>query len=146
MSVTEQHSATRASMVRSCDERNAMTRMAKYPLIERARAAIPTGWLGRIALSLAIALVTGALAFLLARAAGNVVLFLRQQELLREVAGALQGGIEGLGATNLREVRQRLAEIDARHEQIALLTGVAAAALAAVASYLWLERRAEDGR
>ncbi|HEX5688848.1 MAG TPA: hypothetical protein VFX76_02550, partial [Roseiflexaceae bacterium] len=69
-----------------------------------------------------------------------------QQELLREVAGALQGGIEALGASNLREVRQRLQEIDARHEQIALLIGLAAAALAAVASYLWLERRAEDRR
>jgi hypothetical protein len=118
--------------------------MAKYPLLERARATLPVGWLGRVALSLAIALLAGALAFLLSRAAGNVLLFLRQQEMLREVAGALQGGIEGLGASNLREVRQRLQAIDARNEQISLLIGFAAAGLAAVASYLWLERRSGE--
>jgi hypothetical protein len=102
------------------------------------------GWLGRVALSLAIALLVGALAYLVSRAIGNVLLFLRQQELLGEVAGALQGGIEGLGASNLREVRQRLQEIDARNEQISLLIGFAAAALGAVASYVWLERRSEN--
>jgi hypothetical protein len=72
-----------------------------------------------------------------------VLLFLRQQELLREVVGALQGGVAGLGASNLREVRQRLQELDARNEQISLLIGLAAAAVGAVASYVWLERRAE---
>jgi hypothetical protein len=117
--------------------------MAKYPLIERARATLPASWLLRIALSLALALLAGALAFLVARAAGNVLLFLRQQELLREVVGALQGGVAGLGASNLREVRQRLQELDARNEQISLLIGLAAAAVGAVASYVWLERRAE---
>ena len=120
--------------------------MAKYPLIERARAAIPAGWLGRVALSLAIALLAGALAYLVARAAGNVLLFVRQQELLREVAGALQGGVEGLGASNLREVRLRLQALDARNEQISLLIGLAAAGLGAVVSYLWLERKVEDRR
>jgi hypothetical protein len=120
------------------------------PLTTRGpRLAIPRlaagarGWLARVALSLAAALLVGALAYLVARAIGGVALLAQQQELLREAAGALRGGVEGLAGGNLREVRLRVQQIDARYEQLSLLAGFVSAALAAVASYLWLERRAE---
>jgi hypothetical protein len=98
-------------------------------------------WLARVALSLAAALLAGALAYLVARAIGSVVLLAQQQELLRQAASALRGGVEGLAGSNLREVRLRVQQIDARYEQLSLVAGFASAALAAVASYLWLERR-----
>ena len=106
-------------------------------------AADQRGWLARVALSLAAALLVGALAYLVARAIGGVALLVQQQELLREAAGALRGGVEGLAGSNLREVRLRVQQIDARYEQLSLLAGFASAALAAAASYLWMERRAE---
>src|SRR5262245_50593332 len=101
-------------------------------------------WLARVALSLAAALLVGALVYLVARAIGGVALLAQQQELLREAAGALRGGVEGLAGSNLREVRLRVQQIDARYEQLSLVAGFISAALAAVASYLWLERRTED--
>jgi hypothetical protein len=99
------------------------------------------GWLARIAASLLVALLAGALAFLVARAVTGVALFAQQQELLREASSALRGGILGLAESNLHEVRLRVQQIDARNEQLSLLAGFVAAGLAAVASYLWLERR-----
>ena len=121
--------------------------MSKRLFIPGTRLPIPKvaadlrGWLARVALSLAAALLAGALAYLVARAIGGVALLAQQQELLREAAGALRGGVEGLAGSNLREVRLRVQQIDARYEQISLLVGFVSAALAAVASYLWLERR-----
>jgi hypothetical protein len=103
------------------------------------------GWLARVALSLAAALLAGALAFLIARAIGSVLLFAQERELLREAASAMRGGILGLAEGNLRAVRLQMQQLDARNEQLSLLIGFASAALAALASYLWLERRAEDG-
>jgi hypothetical protein len=97
-------------------------------------------------LSLAAALLVGALVYLVARAIGGVALLAQQQELLREAAGALRGGVEGLAGSNLREVRLQVQQIDARYEQLSLLAGFVSAALAAAACYLWLERRAEDRR
>lgn len=101
-------------------------------------------WLARIALSLLFALLAGALAFLVVRAIGGVILFAQQQELLREAAGAMRGGILGLADGNLREVRLQVQQIDAQNERLSLLFGFAIAALAAVTSYLWIERRAEE--
>src|SRR5262245_16194933 len=101
-------------------------------------------WLARVVLSLPAALLVGALAYLIARAIGGVVLLAQQQELLREAAGALRGGVEGLAGSNLREVRLRVQQIDARYEQLSLLAGFVFAALAVVASYLWMGRRTED--
>src|SRR5262245_66252796 len=98
-------------------------------------------WLARVVLSLPAALLAGALAYLVARAIGGVALLAQQQELLREAAGALRGGVEGLAGSNLREVRLQVQQIDARYERISLLAGFLAAALAAVARYLWMERR-----
>jgi H+/Cl- antiporter ClcA len=103
-------------------------------------------WLTRIVLSLAAALLAGALAFLVARAIGGVLLFAQQQELLREASGAFQGGILGLAEGNLRAVRLRVQQFDANNQQLSLLIGFVVAALAAVASYLWMERRTEARR
>jgi H+/Cl- antiporter ClcA len=103
-------------------------------------------WLTRIVLSLAAALLAGALAFLVARAIGGVLLFAQQQELLREASGAFQGGILGLAEGNLRAVRLRVQQLDANNQQLSLLIGFVVAALAAVASYLWMERRTEARR
>jgi hypothetical protein len=102
------------------------------------------GWLTRIVISLAIMVLAGALAFLVARAIGAVLLFAQQQELLREAAGAFQGGILGLAEGNLRAVRLRVQQLDANNQQLSLLIGFVVAALAAVASYLWMERRTEE--
>jgi len=124
--------------------------MTKRSLLDRIALPIAAvdrdarGWLGRVALSLALALLAGALAYLVARAIGGVALFAQQQDLLRAAAGALQGGVEGLGGGNFHEARMRLAQLDARNQQLSLLISFASAGLAAVASYLWLERRAED--
>jgi hypothetical protein len=121
--------------------------MSKHLFSEKSRSPIPTlgadlrGWLIRVGLSLAAALLAGALVYLIARAIGGVALLAQQQELLREATNALRGGVEGLAASNLREIRLRVQQIDARYEQLSLLAGFAAAALAAAASYLWMERR-----
>src|SRR5262245_19009889 len=96
------------------------------------------GWLARIGIRLVTGLLCGGLASLIARGIGGVALFVQQQQLLREVASAFQGGVEGLAGGNLRAVRQ----LDARNEQVSLAIGFGAGALAVVASYLWLERRA----
>ena len=102
------------------------------------------GWIARIALSLAFALLAGALAFLVARAIGGVILFAQQQEFLREAAGAMRGGIPGLADGNLREMRLQVQQLDADNQRLSLLIGFAVAALAALASYLWMERRTEN--
>jgi hypothetical protein len=101
-------------------------------------------WLGRIALSLACALLAGALAFLVARAITSVALFAQQQEFLRQASSALRGGIPALAEGNLREMRLYIQQLDAQNERLSLLIGFVVAALAAVASYLWMERRTEE--
>ena len=117
----------------------------RWPRLQAPDIAADTrGWLARTALSLVVGLLAGALAYLITRAIGDVALFAQQQDLLREAASALRGGVEGLAGSNLHEVRLRVQQIDARYEQLSLLAGFASAALAAVASYLWMERRIED--
>ena len=99
-------------------------------------------WLTRIAVSLLIAAVAGAMAYLIARAVTSVALFVRQQQFLQELAGAWRGGIMGLAASNLRVVRLMVQQLDAQNEQLSLWIGFGVAAVAVVASYLWLEWRA----
>jgi H+/Cl- antiporter ClcA len=100
-------------------------------------------WLIRIGLSLGAAVVAGALAYLVARAVTGVALFVQHQQLLSQVAGALSGGVDGLANGDLRAVRRLIEQLEARNQQVSLLAGFVVAALGAVASYLWLERRAE---
>jgi hypothetical protein len=99
------------------------------------------GWLSRIAISLAAALLVGSLAFLVARAITDVALFAQQQQFLSAAANALRGGMLGLAHSNLHEQRLRVQQLDAQNEQLSLLIGFGVAALAAVGSYLWMERR-----
>jgi hypothetical protein len=99
-------------------------------------------WLLRVAISLAIALAAGIIAYLVTRAITSVILFVRHQQLLTELGSALRGGVEGLAAGDLRAVRLAVQQLDAQNEQLSLAIGFVAAAVAAVTSYLWLERRA----
>jgi hypothetical protein len=101
-------------------------------------------WLGRIALSLGLALVAGALAYLVARAITGAVLLYQQQQFLGEVASAFSGGIENLPGGDLRAARKLVQQLDAQNDLLSLLIGFAVAATAAVAGYLWLERRAAE--
>jgi hypothetical protein len=99
-------------------------------------------WLLRVAISLAIALAAGIMVYLVTRAITSVVLFVRHQQLLAELGSALRGGVEGLAAGDLRAARLAVQQLDAQNEQLSLVTGFVAAAVAVVTSYLWLERRA----
>jgi len=101
-------------------------------------------WLIRIALSLVFAATAGALAYLVARAATSVMLFVRQQQFLSEVAGALRGGVMGLAGGDLRSMRLLVQQLDAQNERLSMLIGFAVAAAVCVASYLWLEWRADS--
>jgi hypothetical protein len=98
-------------------------------------------WLARVALSLGIALGVGALAYLVTRAITGAALFVRHQQLLREAASAMRGGVEGLASGDLRAVRLLLQQSDEWNQLLSLAVGFAVAGLAAVSSYLWLERR-----
>lgn len=119
-----------------------MQPIATMPRLEPAARA----WLGRVAASLAAALGTGALAYLVARAIGGTLLLVRQRQLLAQVGGALRAGLEGPPPGDLRAARLALQQIAARDMQISLAIGFVAAALAAVLCYLWLERRAARTR
>ena len=110
----------------------------RSPIVAPANRA----WLTRIALSLLFAAAAGTLAYLVARAVTSLILFVRQQQFLGEVAGALRGGIMGLAGGDLRAMRLLVEQLDAQNEQLSALIGFAVAAVAIVASYLWLEWRA----
>jgi hypothetical protein len=101
-------------------------------------------WLARVALSAGIALAAGLVAYLVARAVAGVALLAQHQQLLGEVAGAFRGGIDALAGGDLRELRRAAQQIEARAQRNSLLIGFAAAALAVVISYVWLERRAPE--
>jgi hypothetical protein len=100
-------------------------------------------WLARIVISLAGALGVGVLAYLVTRAITGARLFIQHQQLVREASSALRGGIDGLAGSNLRAVRQMLEQLDAQNQQISLLAGFLAAAVAVAGIYLWLEWRAQ---
>lgn len=110
-------------------------------------AAAARGWSGsrwwrRVLLSLAAALVCGALAFGVARGVTGALLFVREQQALGAVLGAAGGGLEQPPSADLRALRRGLQQQDARNEQISLAAAFGAAGLAAVGCYLWLELRA----
>ncbi|MEN9935617.1 MAG: hypothetical protein RLZZ387_2196 [Chloroflexota bacterium] len=110
------------------------------PSVSGHRSLVALVWLRRVGLSLAVGLAVGALAFLAARGVGAAALFVQQQELLREVAGTLGGGIEGLASGDLRAARRQLQQMDAEYWRWSLLAGGAAAALAAALTFLRLDR------
>ncbi len=97
-------------------------------------------WLGRLVLSLALALAAGALVYLVVRGGLGIWLFFQQQAMLREALGALQGGLDAPPDADLRALRLAVEAQAERNEQISLLAGFAAAGIGAIASYVWLER------
>lgn len=101
-------------------------------------------WLRRVALSLALAIVAGALTLLVARGISGALLFVEQQELVRSAAAALRGGIEGLPATDLRAARLRAEQSAEAHRRAGLALAFAVAALATGGGYLWLEARSAE--
>lgn len=100
-------------------------------------------WLVRLLLSLLIALTAGALGYLVARALSSAYLLYQQQQFIQETTGVLGGGgIEALANSNLRALRQTVAALEAQYTRLSIQIGFACAALAAVISYIWLERHA----
>ena len=100
-------------------------------------------WLGRIALSVLIALAVGGLVYVVARAGTSVDLIRRQQALFRDITAALQSGdVQQLAAANIRARRQELRALETGYNQISAQAAIAAAGIAAVAGYIVLERRA----
>lgn len=103
---------------------------------------VDSRWLRRVGASLLAALVAGLLVYLVMRGATGIWLFVRQQQLLREVLGTVQGGLDAPPNGDLRALRRELQALDAQNDFVSAVAGFAAAAVAAPASYLWLERRA----
>lgn len=99
-------------------------------------------WFKRIALSLGGALGVGVLAYLIARAVTSVLLFIQEQQFLSAVSTAVGGDIMALATTNLHEIRLEVQQLDAQNQLLSVRIGFAAALVAAVVLYLWLEKRA----
>ena len=97
-------------------------------------------WLRRVGWSLLLALASGLLAYLVVRGVLGAWLLVRQQQLLREVVGAVQNGLEAPSA-DLRSIRLQIQAFDARNDTIGIVAGFLTAALAAAGCYVWLERR-----
>ncbi|MGQ9547135.1 MAG: hypothetical protein ACUVSY_00020 [Roseiflexus sp.] len=101
-------------------------------------------WLRRVTASLALAIVTGLLVFLVARGISGALLFIEHQELVRSAAAALRNGIEGLPTADLRAARLRTEQSVEMHTRIGLMLAFIAAAITAAGSYLWQEQRTEE--
>lgn len=100
-------------------------------------------WLARIAASLLIAAAACGLVYLVARAGTSVDLFWRQQQLFRDITAALQSGdVQQLATADIRARRQELRALEASYARLSAQAAVVAAGVAAVASYVALERRA----
>ncbi|MBU6335443.1 MAG: hypothetical protein KGS47_13730 [Chloroflexi bacterium] len=104
-------------------------------------------WLLRIATSLLLGVLLGALALALGRGIGGAWLLWSEQEALRGMSGVLLGGLDGPPASDVRALRRHLARQAAVIDALGARIGYGVAALGAVVGYLWLERRAslQDG-
>lgn len=101
-------------------------------------------WLRRVTLSLAFAIVTGLLVFIVARGISGALLFIEHQELVRSAATALRNGIEGLPTADLHAARLQAEQSAEMHTRIGLMLAFIVAAITAAGSYLWQEQRAEE--
>lgn len=99
-------------------------------------------WLRRILISLTLALVVGALVYLVVRGATGAWLFFQQQQLLRDVISAVQSGLDAPPSADLRAIRREIAALDERNTWLSLSAAAVAAAVAAAGGYIWLEQRA----
>lgn len=111
-----------------------------------AQRSLIIAWLLHMFISMLIALVAGALAFVIARGATSAVLFIQQQQFFSAAASVMRGGIAGLGGSNLRDLRRLVEQLDWQYETLSLAIGFAVAGVTAVASYIWQERRAARAR
>ncbi|MCG8346463.1 MAG: hypothetical protein MI924_01620 [Chloroflexales bacterium] len=107
------------------------------------RSADTQDWLKRLALSLLIAGLVGALGYLVARAISTAYLFYQQQQFFQETASLLQGGgVPALADSNLRELRFLAEALNAQYHRLSIQLGFAAAAIGGIGCFVWLERRA----
>lgn len=100
-------------------------------------------WLGRVALSLLLGVLVGLLGYLVARAFTTGYLFYQQQQFVQETLGVLRAdGVESLGQSNLRELRQLVTALEAQYRRLSVQIGFACGALGAAISYIMFERMA----
>jgi hypothetical protein len=120
----------------------------------QTRAALATrlpprwlrSWPARLALSALAGVVAGLLLFALVRGGSGFVLFMQQQGALREVAAALNSGLDQPPPGNLRALRERVQALDIFYWRVSVVAGVVGAAVAAMIVYLQLERAAVDSQ
>jgi H+/Cl- antiporter ClcA len=105
-------------------------------------------WLKNLAASVGIALLVGAVCYLIARATTSAYLLYQQQHAIQQTAALLREGegIIALRDTNLRDIRRHMDMLHAHYQRLSLHIGLGAAALAALGSYLWLEHLTRKGR
>jgi hypothetical protein len=102
-----------------------------------------TTWLKNLGLSLLVALIAGALSYLIASAFTSASLLYQQQQLLQHTLTLLhEGGISSLAGSNMHEIRERVAALEAYYHNLSIQIGVGGGIITAIISYLWLERRA----
>ena len=120
----------------SCWKQRSAVKAFNYGSVDRV-------WLRRVAQSLVMALVAGLLVYLVARGVLGAWLFVQQQQLLRDVVGAVQSGLDAPPSVDLRAIRQEVQALDERNSFISMIAGFVAAAFVAAGGYVWLERRNE---
>jgi Na+-driven multidrug efflux pump len=102
-----------------------------------------TTWLQALALSIAIGLAAGILAYIAARGIAGALLLGQQRELFEGVAGTL-GSLDAPPPTDLRATRKAIQELEAQYHQICLLVGLGVGTLTALGSYLRIEQWGVD--
>jgi hypothetical protein len=114
---------------------------ARGPLLEAVSPWART-WLRQLLASLAVGVCAGMLVFVFAHGVGGVMLFIQQQDALRDVVGILGGGFDQPPPADLRAIRRRVEALNLLYWRMSVLLGLAAAVLSAVGVYVRLERQA----
>ncbi|HEU5090434.1 MAG TPA: hypothetical protein VFT99_23430 [Roseiflexaceae bacterium] len=114
---------------------------ARGPLLEAVSPWAQT-WLRRLLASLAVGVCVGMLVFVFARGVGGIILFIQQQDALRDGVGILGGGFDQPPPADLRAIRRRVEALDLLYWRIGVLLGLAAAVFSALSVYVRLERQA----
>ena len=114
---------------------------ARGPLQEAVSPWART-WVRRLLVSLVVGVCVGLLVFVIARGIGGIILFIQQQNALRDVVGMLGGGFDQPPPADLRAIRRRVEALDLLYWRIGVLLGLAAAVFSALSVYVRLERQA----
>ena len=114
---------------------------ARGPLQETGSPWTQT-WLRRLLVSLVVGVCVGMLVFVIARGIGGIILFIQQQNALRDVVGMLGGGFDQPPPADLHAIRRRVEALDLLYWRIGVLLGLAAAVFSALSVYVRLERQA----